>query len=120
MLSVYYGRNEYPVKCQLYQPVYEGEGVSKTIISWIPSDKFCYCKEKDFQTSQTQEQNRRYKSTKGTLITNTLKKDEISLDWKILYEDELFIITEIIQKDDEKQQVMLRKPLVITTLQVRR
>lgn len=119
MLSIYKGRNDYPIKCQLYAPVYEGTGNTKNAIAWIPSDIFCWCKESGFMTSQTKEQNRRYKEKKGVLTTNTLKKDEITVDWKIMFEDELFIIDRLEQTDDKKQQVMMKAPEVITTLYVR-
>lgn len=121
MLSVYEGKRDYPVKCQLYAPVYEGEGNTKTAIAWIPSDIFCWCKEiEKFGTSQRVEGSRRIRSVKGSLETKTLGKDEITLDYKICYEGDLYIITEIIQRDDERQQVLSRKPVVKTTLQVRR
>jgi len=121
MLSIYRGRNEYPVKCQLYYPVYEGEGNTKKTIDWQPSEIFCWCKESDFQTTQTATQNVRYKTTKGTLETISLKKDEISVDWKIMFENELYIIEQLTQEDDKKQQVLLSGGAIVkTTLQVRR
>ena len=117
MLSIYRGRNEYPVKCQLLQPIYSGNNV----IDWQPSDIFCWCKEDGFETTQTTEQNRRIKSTKGTLETITLKMDEISLDWKIRFENNDYAITEIKQEDDKKQQVLLSGGAIVkTTLKVRR
>lgn len=119
MLSVYKGINNYPVKCQLYYPIYQGDGPTKKAIEWQPSDIFCYCRESGFMTTQTKEQNRRYKEKKGVLTTNTLKKDEITVDWKIMFEDELFIIDRLEQTDDKKQQVLMRNPEVITTLYVR-
>lgn len=121
MLSVYKGINNYPVKCQLYYPIYQGDGPTKKAIEWQPSDIFCWCKEiEKFETSQRVEGSRRIRSVKGTLETITLGKDEITLDYKICYEGDLYIITEITQIDDERQQVLSRKPIVKTTLQVRR
>lgn len=117
MLSIYYGRDEYPIKCQLKQPIYNEKG---TTIDWENTDKFCYCRESGFERTQTKEQNRRYTQVKGVLTTNTLKKDEINVDWKIVFEGEEYIIDRINQRDDEKQQVMLKTPIVITTLYVRR
>lgn len=117
MLSIYYGREEYPVKCQLKRPIYNENGDA---ISWENTDKFCYCKESGFETDQTKERNVRYIHTKGVLTTNTLKKDEINVDWKIIFENEEYMIDRINVKDDEKQQTMLKAPLVITTLYVRR
>lgn len=114
MLSIYEAHEE-KVKCQLYAPVYENEKV----IAWIPSDKFCYCKESGFETTQRKENGRRFKSTKGTLETYSLKKDEISLDYKILFDNTLFIIDEIKQEDDEKQQTYSTNCVVKTTMQVR-
>lgn len=116
MLSIYRGRNDYPVKCQLYAPVYDASGLT---IAWTPSDIFCWCKESGFMTTQTKQQNARYKEKKGVLTTNTLKKDEINVDWKIMFEDELFIIERLEQADDKRQQVALRNVEVITTLYVR-
>ena len=117
MLSIYRGRNDYPVKCQLYEPIYDGVKV----ISWQPSDKFCWCKEtKPFQTTETIEQMRRKKTTNGTLETISLRADEITIDWKILFDGKLFIIDSLTQEDDNKQQVMLKGGLVVkTTLNVR-
>lgn len=119
MLSIY-EPHEKKIKCQLYSPVYEGEGATKTIISWIPSDKFCYCEEKGFKTQQRLEGGMRIKSIKGTLETYSLKNDEISLDWKILFDDNLFVIDEITQEDDNTQQTYSKNCVVKTTLQVRR
>lgn len=119
MLSIYEAHEE-RIKCQLYQPVYEGEGATKTIISWIPSDKFCYCKEKGFKTQQRNEGGMRIKSVKGTLETYSLKNDEITLDWKIMFDNELYVIDEITQEDDNIQQTYSRNCLVKTTLEVRR
>ena len=121
MLSIYEAHEEHPVKCQLMQPIYSGDGNAKKVIDWQPSEIFCWCKESGFQTTQTTEQNRRYKQTKGTLETISLKKDEISLDWKIRFENEDYIITEITQEDDKQQQVLLSGGAIVkTTLQVRR
>jgi len=115
-LEIYLGRKDYPVKAQLKQPVYDGVKV----ISWIPSDKFIWCREtKPFQTTEEREQNRRKKQTKGTLETISLMQDEITIDWKIIYDDKEFIIESLEQQDDNKQQVMLRKCVVKTTLNVR-
>ena len=119
MLSIYEAHEE-KIKCQLYAPVYEGEGATKTIISWIPSDKFCYCKEKGFKTQQRLEGGMRVKSTKGTLETYSLKNDEINLDWKILFDGELYVIDAMDQEDDSKQQTYSRNCVVKTTLEVRR
>jgi len=115
MLSIYEAHEE-RIKCQLYQPVYENEKV----IAWIPSDKFCYCEENGFSTEQTKEQNRRYKFTKGKLITYSLKNDEIDVDWKIFFDGNLYIIDSMIQEDDNMQQTYSRNCLVKTTLNVRR
>lgn len=121
MLSIYEAHEEHPIKCQLYYPVYEGEGNTKKTIDWQPSDIFCYCKEiEKFRTTQTTEQNRRYKQTKGVLETLSLKKDEITADWKIFYDGNLYIISEMEQIDDDKQQEYTRNPIVKTTLRVRR
>jgi len=115
-LEIYMGRKDYPVKCQLKQPIYDGIKV----IDWVDSDKFIWCREtKPFQTIEEREMNRRKKTTKGTLETIYLKYDEISIDWKIIYDDKEFIIESIEQKDDDKQQVMLRNCVVKTTLNVR-
>ena len=115
MLSIYEAHEE-KIKCQLYAPVYENEKV----IAWIPSDKFCYCKESGFATEQTKESGRRFKSTKGTLETLSLKKDEINIDWKIMYDNDLFIIDSMKQEDNEKQVAYTTNSIVKTTLQVRR
>lgn len=120
MLSIYRGRNDYPVKCQLYMPIYVGEGATKKAIDWQPSELFCWCNESGFMTTQTKEQNRRYKQKKGVLTTNSLKKDEIDVDWKIMFDDELYIIDRLEQEDDKKQQVLLKGgAIVITRLYVR-
>lgn len=115
MLSIYEPHDK-KVKCQLYQPVYENEKV----IAWIPSDKFCYCEEKGFQTTQTRENGRRFKATKGTLETKSLKKDEINIDWKIFFDGDLFIIDSMTQEDDETQQTYSTNGIVNTKLEVRR
>lgn len=115
MLSIYEAHEE-KIKCQLYQPVYENEKV----MAWIPSDKFCYCKENGFSTEQTKEQGRRYKITKGKLETYSLKNDEINVDWKIMLDNNLYIIESMIQEDDNKQQTYSHNCVVKTTLNVRR
>ena len=116
MLNIYYGRKDYPVKCQLWMPIYDGIKV----IDWQPSDIFCWCREtKPFQTTEEREMNRRKKQTKGTLETISLKQDEISIDWKIQYDDRLFIIESLEQQDDNIQQIGLKKCVVKTTLNVR-
>lgn len=115
MLSIYEAHEE-KIKCQLMQPIYDG----KIIIDWVASNKFCYCQEKDFQTTQTTEQGRRKKTTKGTLITYSLKNDEINLDWKINYDGNDYLIESMIQEDDHKQQTLSTNCVVKTTLQVRR
>ena len=119
MLSIYEAHEE-KVKCQLYAPIYVGEGDTKKAIDWTPSDKFCYCREFGFSTEQRKEQGRRFKSTKGKLETLSLKNDEISLDWKIEYDGNIYIIDSIVQEDDEKQQTYSRNCVVKTTLEVRR
>lgn len=121
MLSIYRGRNDYPVKCQLYEPVYEKTGNNVKVIDWQPSNKFCYCKElKPFQTTEERDQMRRKKQTKGTLETISLKADEITIDWKIMHDDRLFIIESLTQEDDNIQQVLLKNGAIVkTTLNVR-
>jgi len=119
-LEVYLGRKEYPVKAQLKQPIYTGEGVNKKIIRWETNEIFIWCKEtKPFITTEEREMNRRKKETKGTLETLSLKYNEITIDWKIIYDDKEFIIESIEQKDDDKQQIMLKNCVVKTTLNVR-
>ena len=115
MLSIYEAHEE-KVKCQLYAPVYDNEKV----IAWIPSDKFCYCKEHGFQTTQEKVQGVRYKHVKGKLETHSLKNDEINVDWKIEFDGNLFIIDSMTQEDDNKQQTYSRNCVVKTTLEVRR
>ena len=120
MLSIYRGRNDYPVKCQLYSPIYKGEGATKTAIDWQPSDKFCWCRESGFQTTQHLEGSRRIKTTNGTLETISLKANEITIDWKIMHDDRLFIIESLTQEDDNIQQVLLKNGSIVkTTLNVR-
>ena len=77
-LEIYLGRKEYPVKCQLYAPVYAKVGNDVKVISHEPSEIFIWCKEtKPFETTEEREMNRRKKTTKGTLETISLKQDEI-------------------------------------------
>ena len=115
-LEVYLGRKDYPVKAQLKQPIYE----DKKVIGWETSEIFIWCKEtKPFITTEEREMNRRKKETKGTLETLSLKYNEITIDWKIIYDDKEFIIESIEQKDDDKQQIMLKNCVVKTTLNVR-
>lgn len=117
MLSIYEPHEENPIKCQLLEPIYNDKG---TAIDWQPSIKFCWCNESGFERTQTREQNRRYTQVKGVLTTNSLKKDEINIDWKINFDGDIFIIDRINQRDDKKQQVHTTNPIVITTLYVRR
>lgn len=121
MLSIYRGRNDYPVKCQLYMPIYQKVGNDVKILRHEPSDKFCWCKElKPFQITEEREQNRRKKQVKGTLETISLKANEITIDWKIMHDDRLFIIESLTQEDDNIQQVMLKNGSIVkTTLNVR-
>ena len=115
-LEIYYGRKDYPVKCQLLEPIYENEKV----IDWTPSEKFVWCKEaKPFQITEEKMQNRRIKVVSGSLETIWLKQDEITIDWKIIYDGKVFRIESLLQQDDEKQQVMMRNCIVKTTLNVR-
>ena len=119
-LEVYLGRKEYPVKCQLYAPVYAKVGNDVKVISHEPSEIFIWCKEtKPFETTEEREMNRRKKTTKGTLETLSLKQDEITIDWKIAFDDRTFIIESLTQKDDDRQQVMLKNAVVKTILNVR-
>lgn len=119
-LEVYLGRKEYPVKCQLYAPVYAKVGSDVKVISHEPSEIFIWCKEtKPFETTEEREMNRRKKTTKGTLETLSLKQDEITIDWKIAFDDKTFIIESLTQKDDDRQQVMLKNAVVKTILNVR-
>ena len=119
MLEIYEA-HEKRVRCQLYQPIYEGEGETKTAIDWTPSDKFCYCEEKGFKTQQRLEGGMRIKSVKGTLETKSLKNDEITIDWKIFFDGNLYVIDDMTQEDDSKQQTYSRNCVVKTTLEVRR
>lgn len=118
MLSIYYGRKDYPIKCQLYEPVYSADG--KTI-DWQPSDKFCYCKEiQAFGYEEVNVNGRRVRSRKGALETISLKQEEINVDWKIEHDGIIYLIERMTQEDDNKQQVMLADGLkVITRLYVR-
>lgn len=116
MIAMYRGRKDYPIRCTLKKPIYS----DKEKITWEESSKFIWCREDGFRTEQTIDMNKRKKSTKGTLITNWLKKDEISLDWRIIYDGDEYIITEIVQEDDLNQQGMMKNVEVITRLEVRR
>ena len=112
-LEIYYGRKDYPVKCQLMQPIYDGIKV----IDWQPSDKFIWVKElKPFQTTEEREQNRRKKTTKGTFETISLKSDEITIDWKIIHDNRLFIIESLTQEDDNIQQIGLQRGSIVKTI----
>ncbi len=114
------GKNDYPVKCELLQPIYEGEGATKKAISWQPTDKIIFCREtKPFQTTELREMGRRKKQTSRTLETASLKEDEINIDWKIIFDGKEFMIESLSQQDDNEQQVMLRKPIITTILNVR-
>lgn len=114
------GKNDYPVKCELLQPIYEGDGATKKAISWQPYEIAIYCKEnKPFQTTELREMGRRKKQTSGTLETISLKQDEINIDWKIIYDGKEFIIESLTQQDDTEQQVMVKKPIITTILNVR-
>lgn len=112
-LSIYYGRNDYPVKCQLYFPIYSEDGET---IDWQPSDKFCWCKEiQQFGIDETRESGRRIKMRKGALETISLKQEEITIDWKIKHDDVLYRIERMTQEDDTKQQVMLKNGSIVKT-----
>lgn len=113
MLSIYRGRNDYPIKCQLYMPIYSED---KKSISWQPSDKFCYCREiQAFSIDETRESGRRIKMRKGALETISLKQEEITIDWKIMHDDTLYIIERMTQEDDNVQQVMLKGGSIVKT-----
>lgn len=114
------GKNDYPVRCELLQPIYEGEGATKKAISWQPYETAIYCKEaKPFQTTELKEMGRRKKQTSGTLETASLKQDEINIDWKIIYDGKEFMIESLTQEDNHEQQTMLKKPIITTILNVR-
>lgn len=114
------GKNDYPVKCELLQPVYVGDGATKKAIDWQPYEIAIYCKEtKPFQTTELREMGRRKKQTSGTLETISLKPDEINIDWKIIYDGKEFMIESLTQEDNHEQQVMVKKPIITTILNVR-
>ena len=117
MLSIYEA-HEKKIKCTLWQPIYSNS--NESVIDWQVSDKFCYCKEYGFQTTQGKEQGVRYKHVKGKLETYYLKTDEINVDWKIEFDGNLYIIDSMTQEDDEKQQTYSTNCNVKTTLEVRR
>lgn len=113
MLSIYRGRNDYPVKCQLYEPIYSQD---KKSISWQPSEKFCYCREiQAFATEEVRDSGRRIKTRKGGLETISLKADEITIDWKIMHDNTLYIIERMTQEDDTAQQVLLKGGAIVKT-----
>lgn len=112
-LEIYYGRRDYPIKCQLLQPVYENNGKN---ISWIPSEKFIWAKEIEaFGFEETNVNGRRVKSRKGAIETISLASEEIGVDWKVIYDGVEFIIERLTQQDDNIQQIGLQKGLKITT-----
>ena len=47
------------------------------------------------------------------------KVKEITIDWKIMFDNKLFRIESLTQQDDDKQQVMLKNCVVKTILNVR-
>lgn len=113
-LEIYRGRKDYPVKAQLYYPVYS---VDKEVIDWQPSEIFIWCREIEaFGTETINNGGRLIKAKKGALETIYLKEDEITPQWKIMYNDTLYFIDRMTQQDDNIQQVMMRNCIITTRL----
>jgi len=113
-IEIYKGRAEYPVKCQLYEPVYS---LDKEVIDWQPSEIFIWCREIEaFGTETINNGGRLIKTKKGALETIYLKEDEITPQWKIMFNDTLYFIDRMTQQDDDIQQVMLKNGIIKTRL----
>ena len=116
-IDIYLGRKDYPVKCQLYMPIYSEDGEN---IDWQPSEKFCWCREiQAFATEEVNNGGRRIRTRKGGLETISLKADEINTDWKIEHDGIIYLIERMTQEDDNIQQVILRNCVVKTRLYIR-
>ncbi len=108
------GKNDYPVKCYLLEPILNER---KDAIDWQPTDKFIFVKEiEEFGTEIINNGGRLIKARKGAIETQSLKEDEITPQWKVIYEGKEYFIDRMTTKDDEAQQVMLRKNIITTRL----
>lgn len=108
------GKNDYPVRCDLLEPILNER---KDAIGWQPSDKFIYAREIEaFGTEIINSNGRLIKSKKGAIETQSLKEDEITPQWKVIYEGKEYLIDRMTTKDDEAQQVMLGKGVITTRL----
>ena len=108
------GKNDYPVRCDLLEPILNER---KDAIGWQPTDKFIYAKEIEaFSTEIINNGGRLVKVRKGAIETQSLKEDEITPHWKVIYDGKEFLIDRMTQRDDEAQQVMLSKNVITTRL----
>lgn len=108
------GKNDYPVRCELLEPILNER---KDAINWQPSDKFIYAKEIEaFSTETINNGGRLIISKKGAIETQSLKEDEITANWKVIYNGKEYLIDRMTTKDDEAQQVMLSKGVITTRL----
>ena len=113
MLNIYYGRKDYPIKCQLLEPVLNEK---KDVISWQPSEIFIWAREIEaFGTEINNNGGRLIKNKKGAIETISLKEDEITPQWKVIFDGKEYFIDRMTQEDDNIQQIGLRKGLKITT-----
>lgn len=115
MLDIYRGKQNANIKCRLLKPIYQ----DKKVIDYAITDKFCFCKDSQFITQFTMQNNRRFKEKTGNLTTYNLEQDEIDIDWRIKVDGKVFIIDEIIQEDEDIQQENLSSGLVKTIMKVR-
>lgn len=108
------GKNDYPVRCDLLEPILNER---KDAIGWQPSDKFIYAKEIEaFATEVINNNGRLIKSKKGAIETQSLKEDEITPQWKVIFDGKEFLIDRMTQEDNSDQQVMLSKSVITTRL----
>ncbi len=111
------GKNDYPVRCDLLEPILNER---KDAIGWQPSDKFIYAKEIEaFSTETINNSGRLIKSKKGAIETQSLKEDEITPQWKVIFNGKEYLIDRMTQEDNSEQQVMLSKAVVTTRLYLR-
>lgn len=117
ILNIYSPNNKYKnIKCKAYSPTYtDGK------LDHVSTDIIFYADIKDdFNTVIEKQGNRRIEKTEGTIITNSLRRDEVNVDWYVEIEGNKYIVNSIGIKENIVQKGMLKRPELITVLYLRK
>ncbi len=116
MLDPYKGLGRYHVKCTFLRPIKNGA----TLTYQDEESITCYCDDSGFKTTIGMINGRRKEQTVGALQTRDLLATEIDIDWKVIYDGEEYLITDIQRVDNNNQKQYRVNPSILTTFIVRR